>query len=230
MLLAGVAGLTVRSLRMLLLAATFAASLRNSWFRVRWSRLAGEVVLAIVVAFASHELFFYGGKLVPDKAMDATLHIHLPFLGWFGDTFGTALLAIGAGLVVTIVIVTTVLQYNAVAPLRKPYTGRHPMFVRLALFSTTIVFCEKRSALTWLRTEAVCLGLAVLLRMGGGVSEAEMTNDKLFRRLLGPSALDWSTLVATAQRVDLQLASDLSELVEDPLGERVGIPGGHAGH
>jgi len=229
--LAGVAGLTIRSIRTLILVSVLAIGLGRRRFRIRLSRIAGEVLVAIGVAYASSQLLFYGGRLEPQRAVKSALHVNIPFLHWFATTFGSAILAFGIVIIAALYGFAALLQYEAVTPLRKMSArGSRPTYVRVAFFNTGIIFCKRRSPITWLRTELSCLVLSVLTAASGPgvVSESEFIGDKTFRRILGSSALDWGTLISAATNEQLAIATDAADLAGEPLADKAaGIVHGH---
>jgi hypothetical protein len=229
LLLAGVTGLTLRSVRMLMLVGVLVVALRHSRFRVRPSRIIGELFVAIIATYVASQLVFFNGRLAPREAIDAKLHIDVPFLHWITATFGTVLLVIGCIILLGVYVFATAVQYDAIEPLRVLRVSSKPIHLRIAFFSTGIVFCKRRSVLTWLRTELVCLVVLIATR-AGGVSEGEWVSDKSFRRLLGPTALDWSSLAAAVDEEELLLSADVTDMAAEPASEHVVDIAGHAPH
>jgi hypothetical protein len=240
LLIAALAGLAVRSIRNLVLVTALMLGIGRGQFRIRLTRIAGEVSVAACVVYFSSKLIFYGGKLEPQKATHAALHINIPFLHWFATTFGIVILALGVIVITAAYGFAAWVQYDMVTPLREAKAeGRRPIYVRVALFNTGIIFCSRRAATTWLRTELSCLALSMLAGMSSGAaSELEFVQDKTFRRILGSTALDWPTVIRAATAMSRQpdyeegeLPAEIADLAGEPLEERaMDIVHGHTGH
>lgn len=206
------------------LAAGFGLS---GLFRIRPARLLGELLMLGAMLFAAHELAFFEGRFAPEQAVHSKLKIHLPFLHWFVTTFGVVLIVLVLLVFLGVLGFIAWSRYTAARELRigpLPAVTK-PVFVRMALFNSSVVFLKRRSALTWLRSELSCFTVALIAAAGSESSE-ELADDRHFRRLLGPTAWDWATFVdfATGLRNSTERLEDLDFAID----EGIDLLGTHA--
>jgi hypothetical protein len=181
------------------IVATMLGIGRSSVFLVRASRVVGEVVTAGVLAYANHQLYFYEGRFAPKEAVRHTFHIEIPALG--GLTSVVVISFITLGLLVLIAVTgwmgrqryeeSRILRIAA----RSTNAPHGDIKIRFTLFNAAVISLARRRPAAWVRTELGCLLLAA-----AGVLASEnvagMEQDKWFRRLLGPTAEDWHSLLS----------------------------------
>lgn len=217
-LLAGALGLLARRLSFLVMTTAVVVGLRpNGLFRARSGRILGELAVALLVLSVVYELTFVAGQFDPQASLLDTFGVDLGFLSVVTTPLGTILTVIAVVLFLAATGFAGAMRLAEARALNRRLTDRRPssVLVRFALFNADIVFLDRRPIPVWVRTELSCLGLAILTAASGGMaSDREFTEDRAFRRLLGPSASTWRSVVTAAV---VAHDRDLDECIEESL-------------